>query len=350
MPERAGPTGSGRRRAVVVGCGWVSGVWLDVLSRRDDVDVVAFVDPKPDAAEARARAWGSGRVAASLGEALRAGDADLVLNLTPTDHHVEVSVEALRAGLDVLTEKPLAPTLAGALEIVRAAAETGRTASVMQNRRYEPTFRSLRSFVAEQAAPLLLCADLFTAWTFGGTLEEAPSPLLDDMAIHSFDQARALAGARPVWAHCHELAVARSWLAGAPTAAACFGFENGTVFAYRGSWSTWGHETSWNGSWRVVGSGSSALWDGESEPEVVSPPADAAGRPAAAGASGVRIPARGNGSGHELCLAEMLTALAERRPSETDAADNLLSVAMVEAARLSTRDGHRVDFGELELR
>lgn len=324
-------------------------MWLDVLARRDEVDVVGFVDPDRTAAETRASDWGGGRVAGSLDEALRICDADLVLNLTPTDTHVEVSVAALRAGVDVLTEKPLAPTLAGALEIAGAAAESGRTVAVMQNRRYEPTFQALRSFVAERAAPMMLCADFFTAWTFGGAIDQIASPLLTDMAIHTFDQARALAGARPAWVFCEELAISGSWLAGAATLLASFGFANGSVFAYRGSWATWGDETSWNGSWRVVGDGCSAVWDGESEPEVTTPATDRAGRPALTEARSLRIPARESGTGHELCIAEMLSALTEQRPSETDAADNLLSVAMVDAAATSAREGRRVDFSELEL-
>ena len=336
------------KRAVLAGCGWVAGIWLEALRRRDDVDVVAFVDPVESAARDRAALWGSGAVYATCSEAVADTRADLVLNLTPSEAHAAVTLQALADGCDVLVEKPLAPSVAEAARIVHAAARAGRRVSVMQNRRHEPGFRALvESVRADPGEPALMSVAVLNDWRFGGFREEIASPLLCDMAIHGFDQARCLAGSPPEWAHCHEFAIGASWLAGDATVLATFGFANGTVLDYRATWTAWGQETSWNGSWRVISAGRSITWDGEREPLVVWPAVAADGRPREDSAKERSLPLATTATGHEAGIDEMLGALWRGEASETDASDNILSVAMVEAAGRSAREGRRVQLAEV---
>ncbi len=221
----------------------------------------------------------------------------------------------------------------------------------MQNRRFEHGIRTLGDGLAAGriGSVTMLACDFFKAPHFGGFREQMGSPLLLDMAIHQFDQARFLAGVEPVAVSCHEFNLAGSWWGGDATAICTFELADGSVFSYRGSWSTEGFGTSWNGSWRVTGTAGTALWDGEGdpvaeiahapeEPELLYPVEHAAWE------------STWNGpSGHAGCLDEMLAALAEGRRPETDASDNLKSFAMVLGALTSAREGRRVELGELEV-
>jgi predicted dehydrogenase len=242
----------------------------------------------------------------------------------------------------------MATSLGDAQALVSAAERAGRAFSVMQNRRYLAPMRALRELVAGGAigTPGMVCADFFIGPHFGGFRDLMESPLLLDMAIHTFDQARFLTGADPVSAYCHEFNLEGSWYAGNAAAICIFELTGGAVFCYRGCWSAEGAATSWEAVWRIVGSSGTALWDGEGEPyaEVVAPDAKGFLRPAERRTAEA---VWGGRPEHAGCIDEMLAALDEGRPAETDCRDNLQSIAMVLAAIESAKSGRRIDVAEL---
>jgi len=328
-------------KAVLVGCGHMSTVWAPLLKARN-VDVVAVVDTEPE----RAAAWAGTGAAAfdDLGAALAAfgpPGVRLLVNLTPAGAHTRVIRSAVEAGFDVFTEKPLADDAADAVFLARLAERAGRSLSVMQNRRHEPAFTSLRDFAATLARPMHLSCDIFVPWVYGGYRDAMAHPLIDDLLIHAADQARCLTRAEPVWVFCAESAISGSWMAGGATITATVGFSDGSVLSYRACWCSAGRQTSWNGQWAIRAEGCSVHWDGDGPAVVERSVLDKSGRPVAAGRHDV-LAVIGSCDGHALALDEMLAALAAGRPSQTSARANLPSVAIVSAARASARDGRVV--------
>jgi predicted dehydrogenase len=63
-------------------------------------------------------------------------DVDLVVVATPNDSHLPLAAAAMRAGKDVVVDKPFTVTLAEARELVEIAKQHGRLLSVFQNRRW----------------------------------------------------------------------------------------------------------------------------------------------------------------------------------------------------------------------
>src|SRR5581483_4578441 len=335
-------------RVAVVGTGRMSGSWLPLLRDRPDVEVVAFAELDSAAARTAAESHGlSAPIFRDLETAAQATAPDVVVNLTPPESHRPVVETALGLGCHVLGEKPIATTLEDAQALIRAATAADRIYAVMQNRRFEHGIRTLRVGLGEGriGSVTMLACDFFKAPHFGGFREEMESPLLVDMAIHHFDQARFLAGVDPVAVSCHELNFAGSWYRGDATALCTFEFPDGLVFSYRGSWSAEGFGTSWNGSWRVVGTAGTALWDGEDDPvsEMARSPGPAEEPDLLYPVERAEWERAWHGSiGHAGCLDEMLAALAEGRRPETDASDNVKSLTMVLAALASAREGRRV--------
>jgi predicted dehydrogenase len=332
-------------RVAVVGAGAISPAWLPLLRDRADVDVVAVADPDEAAAHAALARDGLEAPVFGTFEAAAAATApDVVVNLTPPAAHRHVVEAALGLGCHVLGEKPIATTLADAHALVDAARRADRTYAVMQNRRFERGVRTLRDAIAADriGRPTIVSCDLFVAPHFGGFREQMTSPLLLDMAIHQFDQARFLIGAEPVAVTCRELNPAGSWYAHGAAAVALFEFDDGTVFSFRGSWTAAGFATSWNGAWRITATRGSALWDGDGDPvaEVpVDPPEPMLLHPTRPVAL---EPSRLELTDHAACLDDMLAAIANGRCAETDCADNVKSFAMVVAAIESARTGTRV--------
>ncbi len=102
------------------------------------VHLQACVDPSAAARDAVAAEYGI-PVFASLDALLQSGMAlDAASVCTPTVHHASAAIQLLKAGLDVLIEKPLAPSLADADAILNTARERGRIVQVGHLERFNP--------------------------------------------------------------------------------------------------------------------------------------------------------------------------------------------------------------------
>jgi predicted dehydrogenase len=66
---------------------------------------------------------------------------------TPNDSHVALARACLEAGRDVVVDKPFAPTLTDAEELVRLAKARGRLVTVYQNRRWDGDFQTVKKLV-----------------------------------------------------------------------------------------------------------------------------------------------------------------------------------------------------------
>jgi len=81
-------------------------------------------------------------------DAIESDDIDAVVICTPSYLHEELAISAMRAGKDVLVEKPIAFTAEGAERVCQVAEETGRCLMVAMNYRYRPDIQAIRPFVA----------------------------------------------------------------------------------------------------------------------------------------------------------------------------------------------------------
>lgn len=319
-------------RVVLVGAGLMGRAWMRTIDESPDAELVGVVDLDEAFATSSLAAVGFTGipVGTSLAELAERTSADAVVNVTSPAAHLPVSLEALRAGLPVLCEKPVAESVAQASLMAAAAAEAGRLLMVGQNRRFRTGIRELRAHVAHLGEVGSIVVEFFKEAHFPGFREEMDHVLLLDMAIHHFDAARFVLGSDPVAVYCRETNPGWSWFADGANATAVFEFEGGATFTYSGSWCSPGQETSWNAHWRVNGERGVAIWDGEGSPEVdysgaEEPTGIAAGPEDLAGV-----------------LAEFVASLRTGDAPSTEVHANILSLAMVEAAIRSAETGARV--------
>jgi predicted dehydrogenase len=137
-------------RIGVVGCGRMGAFHVRNYSQIDCAELVAIADPS---AEARRRALG-GSQALEFSDwrdliEFGADELDAISVACPSEHHAEVTLEALGAGLHVLVEKPIATTLPDALRMRGAAMEAGRKLMVGHVERFNPAVAKLRELVAD---------------------------------------------------------------------------------------------------------------------------------------------------------------------------------------------------------
>ncbi len=122
-------------RVAVVGGGWIAQSIVAAIEAAGS-EVVGLCDLD----EGRRHAW-SDRAPTfeSLDEAIAVAAPQVAFVLTPTATHAALAVAAMRAGLDVVIEKPLATSSAEVADIVGAAAATGRTALVEESYLWMPS-------------------------------------------------------------------------------------------------------------------------------------------------------------------------------------------------------------------
>ncbi|MEU8678491.1 Gfo/Idh/MocA family oxidoreductase [Streptomyces sp. NPDC048560] len=152
------------------------------------------------------------RIAASPDELWpRADELDLVVIASPNKTHVALATAALRAGLPVVVDKPVAGTAAEARELAALADERGLLLSVFQNRRWDNDFRTLARLIDDgELGDVQRFESRFERWrpqTKGGWRESADpleiGGLLFDLGSHVVDQALTLFGpAVQVYAEC----------------------------------------------------------------------------------------------------------------------------------------------------
>ncbi len=153
-----------KRRLAVIGTGHRgAGTWASDAPRHcdDHVELVGLADVNPLRLEAARRQIGREGVtlATDLDALLAEARPHTLLVTTRDDTHAGIIVRALEAGVDVVTEKPMATTAADVRRILDAEKRTGRRVDVAFNYRFAPTSRKLRELLASGRIGTVTAAD-----------------------------------------------------------------------------------------------------------------------------------------------------------------------------------------------
>jgi predicted dehydrogenase len=334
-------------RILQVGVGIRGGQWSGFVDAHPDTRCVACVDADAEALAAlRRRAPDDGRAFYDdLDAALGGTEADAALIATPSRLHAEHACRALRAGLAVLVEKPLATSIEEAERVRETSRATGRPVIVAENYRYWPAERTVRDLVRAGRIGSVDSATLvdrrnMPSHTEGPWLASIEYPQLQEIAVHHFDSLRAIVGRRP------SSVAARVWNPswsdyrhGASTEAH-LDLEGvrvqylGTMTSHRYGFSLWVEgETGvlWtNRKYVAHRAAGSRLF--RPVRRVAVPPGDEAPYPK---------------GGTTSLLNALRDAVTSGASAETSADDNIWNVAMIEAAKRSDREGRTVSIDEV---
>ena len=335
-------------RVIHVGLGGWGQDWEEnAIPPVREVERVACVDASPRilAAAKKRLSLPDEQCFTSLSSALSAVSADAVVITAPVAAHVPLALEAMEAGLDVLTEKPFAASLEEAVSAVRRADELGRTLMVSQNYRFYPGPVTATSLVASGALGELGSVYIdFRKWANDaepGTNKhyEIVHPLLFDMSIHHFDLLRKVTGQEPVSVFAKTMDPPWSKFVEEASATLVIELSGGVVASYRGSWVSNGEPTLWAGDWRLDCAEGEIYFTGRN-----SIAGSAAG-------DAVEVRRRANGAvekpalakipyvGRSGSLGEFARAIAAGEEPESSGRQNLGSLALMEAAARSAASG-----------
>jgi predicted dehydrogenase len=117
--------------------------------RASTTELIGVVDPSAERRDLALDNHPGIATWSSLDSALSDGRVDAVVIAAPASCHVELALEALEAGRDILVEKPLAETSADARKINDLANDTGRILMVGHTFLYSPAVHRLKQLVEE---------------------------------------------------------------------------------------------------------------------------------------------------------------------------------------------------------
>ena len=131
-------------RIGLIGLGNRSRAHLSAFQELGNVEVIALSDVEAD----RMRAARSGPAAAAelytdYRELIADKRVQAVVITAPNYLHAEMAIAALRAGKDVLVEKPIGITYEEAVRVAEAANESGRVLAIGMQRHFNPAYRKI---------------------------------------------------------------------------------------------------------------------------------------------------------------------------------------------------------------
>ncbi len=131
-----------KKNLVIVGYGGMGGWHANHAQKSDVVNLLGVYDIKPERTSlARERGIFAYD---SLEDVLNDDRVDLITIVTPNDVHREIAVKAMKAGKNVISEKPVAMSVDELREMISVSEETGKLFTVHQNRRWDAEYLMMK--------------------------------------------------------------------------------------------------------------------------------------------------------------------------------------------------------------
>jgi predicted dehydrogenase len=133
-------------RLGIVGCG---GIATDVhipnwLALKDRVRLFAVCDQNENLSKQTAKKFGIDRSYKNLSDMLDAENLDIVDICTPPQTHAALAIDAMNAGCNVITEKPMALSTEEADKIIAASEKNKVKFCIVHNFLFEPMFQEAK--------------------------------------------------------------------------------------------------------------------------------------------------------------------------------------------------------------
>ena len=137
-----------KMQVAVIGCGTIANsAHIPSYMNNSKVEIKYFCDIIPERAEEAVKKYGCGTAVTDYHTVLEDEEIVAVSVCTPNLMHKQISVEALRAGKNVLCEKPAARSYEEALEMQQAQHETGKVLNIGVVNRFNTNVNKLKELI-----------------------------------------------------------------------------------------------------------------------------------------------------------------------------------------------------------
>ncbi|GCE31811.1 oxidoreductase [Dictyobacter alpinus] len=187
----------------IVGCGVIGPTHAEAIRSLDSAELVAVADIVPEKAQKLADKFHV-KSYNSLQEMLAAEQLDVVDVCTPSGMHGEHACQIMRAGSNVIIEKPMEIRHDRIEEILRVQKETGKKLAVISQHRFDEASLQVHKLIEEKQLGRLVLGNAVVPWwrsqkyydsgAWRGTWELDGGGILMNQSIHSIDILQWLMG------------------------------------------------------------------------------------------------------------------------------------------------------------
>lgn len=231
----------GPLKFAIFGCGFWSQFQLGAWKEIDGAECVALYNRTKPKADALAARFNVPQTYDDAEELLKNEQLDFIDIITDVDTHEKFTLLGAKYGVDVICQKPLAPSYEAAKRMLKATKDAGVRFYVHENYRWQPQFQRIKeildsgvighAFRCETA--FITAFPLFETQPFLAELEEFA---LTDQGSHQFDVLRYLFGeAKTIY--CEKQTVNPA-IKGEDVTTSVLKMENGTVCIQKISFSS----------------------------------------------------------------------------------------------------------------
>lgn len=156
-------------RVAIIGTGNISAAHMNAyLAFPERCEIVALCDIYPEKAHEKARNYNlKVEVTDDHRMLLQREDIDLVSICTPPFCHAEIAINFLKAGKNVIVEKPMATSLEECDQMIAAANESGKTLAVIAQNRFKDPVMRLKAVLDSGKLGRILHAQIDSFWWRG---------------------------------------------------------------------------------------------------------------------------------------------------------------------------------------
>lgn len=185
-------------RIAIIGTGGIAHTHMEAYKTLSDrCEIAALVDIVPGKARRFMEEFGlCCDTYENHEEILKRGDIDLADVCTPPYVHAQISINCLRAGMNVVCEKPMAASLEECDDMIRARDESGKLLSIIAQNRFRKGIRDLKALLDSGIAGPVRHAQVDSFWWRGhcyydlwwrGTWEKEGGGCTLNHAVHHID-------------------------------------------------------------------------------------------------------------------------------------------------------------------
>ena len=135
-------------KVAIIGCGTIANnAHIPSYMNNAKAEIKYFCDIIPERAQAAVEKYGCGAAVTDYHDVLRDPEVEAVSVCTPNNVHAPIAIDCLRAGKNVLCEKPAARTYAEALEMQKAQHETGKVLNIGVVNRFNDGVNRIKEYL-----------------------------------------------------------------------------------------------------------------------------------------------------------------------------------------------------------
>lgn len=247
-----------KHKILLLGLGFWGRYWMNIIGKTERCELAGVAGSEKEIDELSKEFGFSKEIGfTDYREAIENTDANVAIIVLPAIMHFDAASLALKNGMNIIMEKPLAMDIEEAQRLLEIKKDyPNQKFMASQNYRWRPHNQAIKNAINEGLIGNVesVLVEFRKQEDLQGYRAGLDQPLLRDVCIHHFDLIRFFTGKNCEEVYCKSYRPSWSEFDGRASTEALITMEDGINVTYNGSWAARGKESSWDGNFTITGS------------------------------------------------------------------------------------------------